>query len=166
MIKKALFMEGHVPKGGACISTFLVLRGKGGVLVGKMTKPDIWVEKFFVGPTFAPQYASSGKWILPASHLKYGEHPDDAAKRVLTEQLELRGVKLALSDVQSHLSQDPNDPEAAHWDLCFIYEGKLRGEVKRPKWFSELAFVKAKDISVQDFTRGHGDVLKQFGIIR
>jgi len=42
-IKKAIFMEGHVPTGGTCISAFLVLHGKGGILVGKMAKPEIWV---------------------------------------------------------------------------------------------------------------------------
>ena len=165
MIKKALFREGHVPKGGACISAFLVLTGKDGILVGKMAKPEIWVERFFVGENFAPQYASSGKWLLPASHLKYGEKPDDAAERVLTEQVGLKGVKLAFSQVQSHLSQDPNDPESAHWDICFIYEGRIKGEVNRPEWFSELKFVKAKEIAADDFTRGHGDVLKEFGMI-
>jgi ADP-ribose pyrophosphatase YjhB (NUDIX family) len=166
MIKKALFMEGHLPKGGTCLSAFLVLKGKGGVLVGKMTKPSVWVEKFFVGETFAPKYASSGKWILPASHLKYGEKPDDAAERILREQLGLSGVKLSLRQVQSHLSQDPNDSEAAHWDICFVYEGEVKGEVPRPDWFSELAFVKSQNLSVDGFTRGHGDVLKESGWIR
>jgi ADP-ribose pyrophosphatase YjhB (NUDIX family) len=165
MIKKAVFMEGHVPKGGACISAFLVLTGKGGILVGKMTKPEIWVERFFVGEKFAPQYASSGKWLLPASHLKYGEKPDDAAKRILTEQVEANDVQLAFSHVQSHLSQDPNDPESAHWDICFIYKGTVKGELKRPEWFSELRFVKANEMTSDDFTRGHGDVLKEFGMI-
>ena len=166
MIEKALFMEGHVPKGGTCLSAFLVLKGKDGVLVGKMAKPDLWVKNFFVGESFAPKYASSGKWILPASHLKYGESPDDAAKRILTEQLGLSGVKMNLSEVQSHLSGNPNDSDAAHWDICFIYEGKVTKAVQKPEWFSELAFMKASKLSVDDFTRGHGDVLKEFGTIR
>jgi ADP-ribose pyrophosphatase YjhB (NUDIX family) len=166
MIKKAMFMEGHVPKGGACISAFLVLEGKDGVLVGKMTKPDIWVERFLVGPSFAPKYASSGKWTLPASHLQYGEKPEKAAERILKEQLGLSGVKLMLSQVQSHLSQDPNDPDAAHWDICFIYTGKIRGKVSMPEWFSQLEFVRPGKLSAEDFTRGHGDVLKELGTIR
>jgi len=166
MIKKAMFGEGNVPKGGTCISSFLVLTGQGGFLAGKMAKPDVWVEKFFVGESFAPKYAASGKWILPASHLKYGEKPEDAAKRILTEELGLGKVKLTLSQVQSHLSQDPNDPESAHWDLCFIYEGRVKGKVAKPEWFSELAFLKPKGLSAEEFTRGHGDVLKEFGTIR
>jgi ADP-ribose pyrophosphatase YjhB (NUDIX family) len=165
MIKKAMFTEGHVPKGGTCISTFLVLTGKDGILVGKMTKPEIWVERFFVGEEFARRFSSSGKWLLPASHLKYGEKPDKAAERVLTEQVGVNGVKLTFRQVQSHLSQDPNDPESAHWDICFIYAGKLKGDVKRPEWFSVLKFVRADKLTADDFTRGHGDVLKELEMI-
>ena len=166
MIKKALFREGHVSKGGTCISAFVVLTGKGGVLAGKMARPDIWVEKFFVGENFAPQYAASGKWVLPASHLKFGENPEDAASRILREQLGVNGVKLTLSQVQSHLSGDPTNPDEAHWDICLIYEGKVKGEIPKPEWFSDLKFLKPKGLSVDDFTRGHGEILKELGTIR
>jgi len=166
MIKKALFREGHAPKGGTCISAFLVLKGKSGILVGKMTKPDIWIEKFFVGEMFAPQYVASNKWIIPASHLKYGEKPDDAAMRVLNEQLGAGKGKLTFRQVQSHLAEDPNDPEAAHWDICFVYEGRLKDMIEPPEWFSELRFVKPQELTSGDFARGHGDVLKEFGIIK
>jgi len=166
MIKKALFMEGHAPKGGTCLSSFLILKGNGGILLGKMSKPEIWVERFFVGEQFAPTYAASNKWLLPASHLKYGEKPSDAAKRILNEQVGLKNVKLTLREVQSHLAEDPADPEAAHWDICFVYEGNLRGSVKRPEWFSELTFVRLKGLRSDDFTRGHGDVLREAGVMR
>ena len=165
MVKKAMFMEGQVPKGGMCLSAFLVLKGKNGVLAGKMAKPEIWVERFFVGEAFAPKYASSGKWLLPASHLKYGEKPEDAAKRILTDQLGLSGVKLTFSQVQSHLTGDPKDPEAGHWDICFVYEGALKDKAAKPEWFSELDFLKTSNLSADDFTRGHGDILKELGII-
>lgn len=166
MIKKALFMEGHAPKGGTCVSAFLVLHGKDGILVGKMAKPEIWVEKFYVGEMFAPKYAASNKWLLPASHLEYGEKPDDAAKRILTQEIGVGEAKLTFRQVQSHLSQDPDDPEAAHWDICLVYEGKLKEVVERPEWFSELKFIKPSQLSSNDFTRGHGDVLKEFGLLK
>ncbi len=166
MIKKALFKEGHAPKGGTCISAFLVLKGKGGILVGKMVKPEIWIERFFVGEMFAPQYVSSNKWVLPASHLKYGEKPDDAAMRILTEEVGVSGSKLEFKQVQSHLSQNPQDPEDAHWDICLVYEGTLKEEIKPPEWFSELRFVKPQELTTGDFARGHGDVLKEYGIVK
>ncbi len=166
MIKKALFMEGHVPKGGACISAFLVLKRDAAILVGKMTKPEVWVEKFLVGESFAPKYVASNKWVIPASHLKFGEKPDDAANRILADEIRGRKSKLSLLQVQSHLSEDPADPEAAHWDICFVYSGRTRGEIERPEWFSELRFMRPRELKSDDFTRGHGDVLKQLGVIK
>jgi ADP-ribose pyrophosphatase YjhB (NUDIX family) len=166
LIKKAMFNEGNVPKGGTCLSSFLLLKSKGGILVGKMTKPEIWVARFFVGEMFAPKYAASNKWLLPASHLKYGEKPEDAAMRILVEQVGAAKSKLSLLQVQSHLSQDPNDPEAAHWDICFVYGGTVRGRLQIPEWFSELKFMKPRELASEDFTRGHGDVLRELGVIK
>ncbi len=165
-IKKALFMEGHVPKGGTCISAFLVLKGNDGILVGKMAKREIWIEKFYVGEMFASKYVSSNKWVLPASHLEYGEKPDDAAMRVLSQEVGVREGKLTFRQAQSHLSQSPNDPEEAHWDICFVYEGRLKDKVERPEWFSELRFVEPSQLTSDDFTRGHGDVLREFGSLK
>ena len=166
MIKKAMFIEGNVPKGGTCLSSFLVIRGKGGILVGKMAKPELWVEKFLVGESYAPKYVSSGKWVLPASHLQFGESPEDAATRILTEEVQAKKTKLRLLQVQSHLSHDPNDSEAAHWDICFVHGGTLKGSLKRPEWFSELKFINTRRLTNDDFTRGHGDVLKELGVIK
>ena len=166
MLKKALFNESNVPKGGTCLSSFLILKRKNEVLVGKMAKPEVWIERFFVGEMFAPKYVSSGKWVIPASHLKYGEKPEDAAMRVLVEQVGASKGKLKLLQVQSHLSQDPTDPEAAHWDICFVYEGALKGKVRTPDWFSELKPAKVRTLKSDDFARGHGDVLKELGLIK
>jgi ADP-ribose pyrophosphatase YjhB (NUDIX family) len=166
VILKAMFMEGHVPKGGTCLSSFLVLKRKDGILVGKMTKPQIWVERFLMGETFAPVYASSNKWLIPASHLKYGEKPEDAATRILVEQVGITWSKLSLLQIQSHLSQDPKDPDIAHWDVCFVYGGTLRKEPRTPEWFSELRFMRTRELASEDFTRGHGDVLRELGVIK
>ena len=165
MIKKAMFIEGHVPKGGTCLSSFLIMRAKGGILVGKMAKPEIWVEKFLVGESYAPEAVSSGKWVLPASHLKFGESPEDAATRIVTEQLQAKKTKLTLLQVQSHVS-DPSDPEAAHWDICFVHGGTFKGSLKESEWFSELKFVNTRSLTSDDFARGHGDVLKKLGVIK
>jgi ADP-ribose pyrophosphatase YjhB (NUDIX family) len=166
MVKKALFMPGHVPEGGACVSSFIIAEKEGKVLVGKMKNPDIWVEKFLVGPNFASKYAASGKWLLPASHLKFGESPDDCARRVLKEQILVGKPNCTLVGIQSHLSGDPGDVENAHWDLCIIYRALVSEPIQVPEWFSELRYVSAKDLKTSDFTRGHGDILERLGLIR
>jgi ADP-ribose pyrophosphatase YjhB (NUDIX family) len=166
LIQKAMFMEGHIPKGETCISVFLVLKGKSGILVGKMAKPEIWVERFLVGDMFARKYAASSKWLIPASYLIFGEDPMDAAMRVLAEQIGLKKTKLTFLQVQSHLAQDPNDPETGHWDICFVYGGEISERFEKPVWFSELQFVNPRELESNDFTRGHGDVLKELGILK
>jgi ADP-ribose pyrophosphatase YjhB (NUDIX family) len=165
MVKKALFMPGQVPEGGACISSFIVAEKDGKVLVGKMRNPETWVEKFLVGPSFAPKYAASGKWLLPASHLKFGESPDECAQRILKEQLLVGRGSCTLMGIQSHVSGDPSDIEKAHWDLCIIYRASIPEPVHVPGWFSELRYVMVKDLKTDDFTRGHGDILEQLGLL-
>jgi ADP-ribose pyrophosphatase YjhB (NUDIX family) len=166
-MRKALFNESNVPKGGTCLSSFLVLKSNGKILVGKMAKPEIWIEKFLVGEMFADRYVKSGKWVLPASHLLYGEHPEDAARRVLRDQLAVKDeFELSLTQVQSHLSQDSKDPDVAHWDVCFVYAGEIHQALTRPAWYGSLEFVDPLSISKDDFTRGHGDVLEQLGLIK
>jgi hypothetical protein len=117
MVKKAMFMEGHVPKGSVCISSFIVAEREGKVLVGKMSSPEVWVDRFLVGSASAPEYAASGKWLLAASHLKFGESPDECAQRILREQLLVEVQGLNLAGIQSHLSGEPADLENAHRDL-------------------------------------------------
>ena len=165
MVKKAMFTAGHVPKGGTCFSSFIITEKEGRVLAGKMAKPEIWVERFLVGPQFAPKYPASGKWLLPASHLKFGESPDECARRIVREQLLVAVGDCRLVGIQSHLSGESTDIEDAHWDLCIIYTATIPEPKQVPEWFSELRYVPVKGLKSSDFTRGHGDILEQLGII-
>ena len=164
--KKALFSEGNVPPGGTCLSSFVAVTSDSRLLTGRMAKPEIWVERFFVGENYAHRIAESGRKILPASHLKWYESPLEAAERVIREQLNMKagGGRLKLIDVQSHLSGDPkNQSEPAHWDICFVYQLAVPGSVERnyspPEWFAELEFTPLRKLSGESFARGHGDVL-------
>jgi hypothetical protein len=57
----------------------------------------------------------------------------------------------------------------AHWDLCFVYEAKAIAKVvdglRTPPWFEDLHFVRISSLSVDDFTRGHGDILEEAGLL-
>jgi ADP-ribose pyrophosphatase YjhB (NUDIX family) len=169
---KALFSEGNVPPGGTCLSSFVVVANGRSILVGKMSRPEIWIERFLVGPKFAPIYASSGKYLLPARHLHWYESPLEAAYSVVRDQvgLAIPKSKISLVDVQSHLQGDvDNEKEPPHWDICFVYHvqvsNKLAAKLERPEWFSELAFKPLKSLKQDDFTRGHGDILQMAGMI-
>ena len=168
---KALFSEGNVPPGGTCLSSFVVISNGPRILVGKMARPEIWIERFLVGPKFAPVYVASGKYVLPARHLHWYESPFEAACSVLRDQvgLDVPGNKVALVDVQSHVSGDIDDEkEPPHWDICFLYRTQVSKsqamKLRRPEWYSELEFKPLRSLKLEDFTRGHGDVLQVAGM--
>ena len=168
--QKALFREGSVPPGGTCLSSFVILTTGSDVLVGKMDKPDIWVERFFVGAQLAPTYSSSGKFLLPASHLSWYESPLEAAQRIVRDQVQLHVKQLELLEVQSHLRGDRESTEnPLHWDICFVYQAKVpvsvAKKIKKPEWFKDFGFVKRSKLAPDDFTRGHGDILQQAKLI-
>jgi ADP-ribose pyrophosphatase YjhB (NUDIX family) len=169
---KSLFSEGNVPPGGTCLSSFVVVSNGRNILVGKMDHPEIWTERFLVGPKFAPTYASSGKYVLPARHLHWYESPLEAAYSIVSEQvgLDIPEARFRLVDVQSHVSGDVNnEKEPPHWDICFLYRtqvsNRLAAKLVRPEWFSELAFKPFESLKQDDFTRGHGDVLRMAEMI-
>lgn len=171
--KKALFAPDDVPPGGTCLSSFVVVRYGHKILVGKMSKPDAWIERFFVGPKFAPVYAGSGKYVIPARHLAWYESPLEAARGVVRDQIQVKAhePKLKLLDAQSHVRGDPSSTsEPPHWDICFVYRLELTRAQARalntPQWFSELTFRRPSELGPQDFTRGHGDVLALAGVIK
>jgi ADP-ribose pyrophosphatase YjhB (NUDIX family) len=170
---KALFSEGNVTPGGTCLSSFVLISNGRNILVGKMAKPEVWVERFLVGPAFAPTYTNSGKYALPARHLHWYESPLEAARSIVREQIGI-GVpkgKFSLLDVESFVSGDvASEKEPPHWDLCFIYRARvskaLASRLRRPEWFSELAFKSLSGLKPGDFTRGHGDVLQAAGMLK
>lgn len=172
-MRKALFSESNVPPGGVCLSSFVIVRDGGRVLVGKMAKPEIWTERFHVGPKFAPSYTGSGKYVLPARHLSWYESPLEAARGIMKDQvlLEVPKDSFKLLGVQSFVSGDPDKAdEDPHWDICFVYQvelpGRLAKSIKAPEWFKDLGFVSTSELSRDAFTRGHGDVLEAVGVIR
>ncbi|MDV3293348.1 MAG: hypothetical protein LYZ70_03665 [Nitrososphaerales archaeon] len=138
-----------------------------------MTKPEVWIDRFFVAEKFAPTYAGSDKFLLPARHLAWYESPLGAAESVVRKQLLLAVPKtgLRLIDARSHVRGDVNDAEnPLHWDLCFVFEGKAPAKFSlgraQPPWFKELGFRALSGLAPDDFTRGHGDVLEMAGLIR
>ncbi len=154
------------------MSSFVVLRQGNKILVGKMTKPEVWIDRFFVGEKFAPTYAGSDKFLLPARHLAWYESPLEAAESVVREQLLIAVPRggLRLIDVQSHVRGDADDAEnPPHWDFCFVFEGKVSAKPSlsraQPAWFKELRFSSLSGLAPDDFTRGHGDVLEMAGLI-
>lgn len=146
------------PEQGLCVSTFLLIRKGDALLLGKVIRPDI----------------VKGKWVLPASQLLYGEHPDDSVRRILKEQLNTEPEAVSYRGLWSFADR--------HWDLCFVYDVDVRGEprplseaegAKYPHeyWYcsqllAELKYVRPEEIRAEEIGRGHADVLQAVGILK
>ncbi|MBI2183616.1 MAG: NUDIX hydrolase [Thaumarchaeota archaeon] len=130
-------------------------------------------DSILLGKALLPDMAKD-RWVIPASQLKYGEHPDDAAKRILREQLKAESEKISYLGIWSFT--------ASHWDICFIYDVSLKtepkpseeGEAKRfpedyfksSQLLSEFHYFKPEEIRREQMGRGHDYVLEALGILR
>ncbi|MFQ6011565.1 MAG: NUDIX domain-containing protein [Nitrososphaerales archaeon] len=149
------------PPGGACISSFVIVRKRDSYLMGKIIDPGLWFDNFNLNKSKPAGWAD--KWRLPATYLKLGEHPEDAAKRVMEEQLGLKNYELFLAQVQSHTGESAAYKGEIHWDLCYVYIGlypMVRDELSPTRFFSELSFNKIDEVNPEEMGSGHGAVLK------
>ncbi|MFQ6011605.1 MAG: NUDIX hydrolase [Nitrososphaerales archaeon] len=142
----------HTPEKGVCLSSFLIIRKGEDVLLGKVGDAELWKEKWCL-PWIEERWRD--KWVLPASHLLMGEHPNDAANRILREMLGQESLTPTYHSTQSFVG------ETGHWDVCFIYTAQVDREVPKPAWFSELGFLNVKELEKSSFGRGHDEVLKE-----
>lgn len=162
-IKFARFAPGeeYTPKGGACISAFVLVRKGDSLLLGKIGDPELWAEKWGLALGYPERWKD--KWQIPASYLRFGEHPDEAAERVVKDQLKIGKSEMRFLGLQSHAADSSVSPGNLHWDLCFIYESKTDGPLESPEWFKELRFFKTNELPKTDMGRGHGDLIATLG---
>ena len=98
----------EAPDNGMCLSAFVVLeppKRDGWVLLGKLDPKAPWWE---IGALDPDRLAALGElWMLPSSQLMLFESPDEAARRVLKEQLDASGLELRGPQVLSliHISE-------------------------------------------------------------
>lgn len=157
----------HTPRAGVCISAFVIARRGRSILLGKPKAGDPWPEKGGYPKWRAMKLEEDGAWLLPATHLMMGEGPDKAAKRIARDWAGLnRTPKFVM--IQSHLRPARTlSPKAKdnHWDICVIYTLRSDGRVKLKPWWSEMRFVTPSKIRKMNLGRGHGDILKEAGLL-
>ncbi len=144
----------EIPEGGFCISTFVILSKVGSpqlVLMGHVNKKAPWDHIGALDPERVERHGKG--WMLPSSALILGESPQEAAERILKEQLSITGQPLdgplVFSEVYGPMS---------HWDLEFLYLGQ-RGDAPSSEAWSELRFVDLTKTRKEDIARGHEDIL-------
>lgn len=82
------------------------------------------------------KYDHQAGWFLPDDLLSEFEHPDEAADRILLEQLNLSNINPALDHIESFKGKDSS------WHLVFHYKAEIN---------NYLDIVKSDEISELDW---------------
>ena len=164
------FRMKEVPDGGMCLSAFVILSERGNperVLLGRLNTSAPWDH---IGALDEDRVQAHSKgWMIPSSHLIIYESPQDAASRILKEQLALKDVKLGEPRLVSEVytpKRFPNLPQ--HWDFEFLFRGDVEERAVDNKkipdnpW-RELAFVDLGKTSKKEIARSHEDILESAG---
>jgi ADP-ribose pyrophosphatase YjhB (NUDIX family) len=159
----------EVPEGGLCLSAFVIItdiENPNSALMGHLNPKAPWDH---IGALDASRVEVHSKgWMLPSSHLIVYESPQDAAKRILREQLEITTLDLNGPQVVSETytpKRIPNLPR--HWDIEFIFKGKMsRADIpKKTIAWTELGFVDLDVANKKDIARSHEDILESAGLV-
>jgi ADP-ribose pyrophosphatase YjhB (NUDIX family) len=91
-------------------------------------------------------------WFIPDSSIKYLEHPDKAAHRLLQDQLALENVHSHLDHIESFRGNDGS------WHLTFHYKAVLGGKPKiEPNMdIGQAQWFKFENLPAKDEVAHHG----------
>lgn len=158
-----------LPPAGMCISAFVFVTRGDEVLLGKYRNDPRW--EAMAGLDEGRRLAHGKGWTIPASHLKYGEDPREAARRVAHEILGLPEGTLRLSEprVEVEVGVPVRFPEVGdHYDMWFFVDAEwTRAEdPKVPDWFVDLRFVDPRALKAEEWGRSHEDVMARWLQVR
>jgi len=163
----AAFSITEIPAGGVCLSAFLIVTEAGHpmkLLMGHMNPEAPWDHIGALDPSRVEVHSRG--WMLPSSHLIFQESPQDAARRIAREQLELPGLEFSEPKVVSEAYTPRRFPNApAHWDIEFLFRAEVPGEdLPRPAAWVQLAFVDLRRTAKSEIARSHEDVIESAGL--
>ena len=149
----------HPPVGGMCVNAFLFVRRGPKILLGKYADHPKWMELAGLDSTRLP--ANAGGWILPASHLKFGEEPRAAARRVGEEILQIPGMAYTEPRVETDFYEAKFAAGEMHYDIWFFVDAMppASWEIKPLPWFADLAWQDPRSLPPSAYARSHQDVV-------
>ncbi len=149
-----------VPAGGICLCVFLFANQKGKIILGKYQKHSAW-EKH-TGMDMRRIENNQYGLTIPASHLKFGEDPLEAARRI-GEEILLLPKELTYShlSVQTFFYEPVIAPGKMHFDVLLFYDVLLPEDLKIlvPPWYASLELIDEEILLNQKFARQHEDVV-------
>ncbi len=152
----------HAPEGGMCINAFLFVRKGPRILLGKYADDPTWEE--LAGLDASRRRANAGGWTLPASHLKFGEEPRDAARRVGEQILQIPGMTDSEPRAESDFYEAKFAAGKMHYDLWFFVDATppRSYELRKPPWYAALEWQDPRALSASSYARSHEDVVARW----
>lgn len=148
----------EIPEGGFCISAYVIISKKDDpnqILMGHLDKSAPWDHIGDLDPERVERHSKG--WMLPSSGLIFGESPQEAAQRILKEQLGLNDQKVEDPRIFSEVYGGRE-----HWDIEFLFLGERSDPPSHNAW-TELKFVDLPKTRREDMARSHEDVLAHVG---
>jgi ADP-ribose pyrophosphatase YjhB (NUDIX family) len=156
----------HLPDGGMCLSAFLFVRQGSRILLGKYRDRPEWAELAGLEPDRVRRNVSG--WTIPASQLKFGEDPRDAARRIGERILVIRGLRYSEPRVATELYEPSWLPGKSHYDVSFFVDATAPKGYRPspPPWYNELAWHDPRTLKASAYARSHGDVIAMWRRLR
>jgi ADP-ribose pyrophosphatase YjhB (NUDIX family) len=148
-----------VPRGGMCLCAFLFVVCGEKILLGKYADHPAWEN--LAGMESRRVKANAHGWTIPASHLKFGEDPRAAARRIGEEILTLdRGLVYSEPSVKTFFYEPAAAPGEKHFDVHFLFDVSFKAgtNVRTPPWYEALEWFDIGAIQRLPFARQHEDV--------
>lgn len=152
----------HAPEGGMCVNAFLFVRRGSKILLGRYADHPKWDE--LAGLDAGRRQRFGTGLTVPGTHLKFGEEPRAAARRIGSEILEAPGLTYGEPRVESDTYPAAFAGGKLHYDLWFLFDATPppSWQPKAPPWYAELGWQDPQSLPASAYARSHEDVVARW----
>jgi len=145
-----------------CVNAFLFVKRGSHILLGKYADDPKWEE--LAGLDSGRRRRFGTGWTVPASHMKFGEDPRVAARRIGEEILQARDLRYTEPRVESDTYPASFAGGKPHYDLWFFVDAEPAAgwQPRVPTWYVELAWQDPKTLPASAYARAHEDVVARW----
>jgi ADP-ribose pyrophosphatase YjhB (NUDIX family) len=145
-----------------CINAFVFVRQGPKILLGKYEDHAKWDE--LAGLDAPRRRRNASGWTIPASHLKFGEEPRAAARRVGEEILLARDLVYSEPRVETDTYPAAFANGKLHYDIWFLFDAipPAGWQPRAPPWYAELSWQDPRALPPSAYARSHEDVVARW----
>ena len=152
----------HPPEGGMCVNAFLFVTRDGKLLLGKYADVPEWEDLTGLDAPRRQRFGTG--WTVPGTHLKFGEEPRAAARRIGEEVLKIPGLASSEPRVESDTYPAAFAGGKIHYDIWFFFDAQppATWQLRAPPWYADLAWQDPRTLPASAYARSHEDVVARW----